>query len=551
MKTLKQLLLVFTAVMLLFTSCKTAKTSLDMALSIPDDAVFVATFNNKQIIEKGELNKFKEFNLYGIFRKEIARESDKLATMFDEFISNTRTSGLNLDQSYIYGVGKGGKNPSFKVVFMFKMDDVKTFEGKLKELMSAGGGGEEPANRGNYRHLNLGYDGNIVWNDNMLYVVVGDYNWDDEDNVTDYNYLFTENPKNIMANADFALLASKQHDVSFWASYSKFVDMMGGASGLSTAAFRNMMVVDITNMNLHASLNFNKGEAKLAANVTPREKVEEMLKQYKVVKSNFDNDLLKYFPEQSFTVMKMSVNVQEYIRLLKDQAAKIAQVSREQYRERYGDDDDYYYDPMEEMNEILENKSFKIISEGLEGDAVLSLYGFQQGMIPMPLASLVFNVKDKNVFDEIVSLLPEEVLRKQNDYYAIMSGPMSFGFLAFKDNKIFATTEEEALKNFLAKGYDKNLGHSALAKDLKSDIFLWNVNIDLDAYPEHIKLMLQSTMRREYALFQSLISIYKSLDYKVTKDYSGEIIVKTKGDSNALKTILKNLDENIPTIMGK
>lgn len=540
MKILQRLGIIFTAAILLFASCKTEVNN-DLALHIPKNAFLVTTFNAKQMVEKGELNKFKEFNLYKIFRDELAKNNEKYGNMLDEFMSNTRTSGLNLDMIYLYTIKDTSDSGNINAVFLFKMDNMSTFESKLKELTQ--GEGKEPESKSAYKQMNLNYDTDLVWNKECLYIVVGNYTWDEEDDVTDYSYLFAENKTSIMDNADFAELAKQNNDISLWMSY----DQLLTASGLSDLV-KNQIPFDISALNLNSALNFNNGDVKLTSSVSPKSKIEEVLKEYPIIKKDFDADLLKYLPEKSYSVMKLSFNVQEVVKLIQKQFDKIYADTTHEY-DQY--DVSYRYGPLFALSEVMKSDAFTTISNGLGGDFIISVYDFQKGLMSMPLASLIFNVKNKETFDVIVGLLPSELLKKQEKYYTIMAGPLPVGYVAFKDNKVFATTDETAVTAFLDKGIEKNIAHSEIASDLKNDIFYWNLNLDLNSYPEHINMLLRTTMGRNYNILTSFLNIYKSVEYKVTNDNNVEFVVKMQSNNNnSLKTILKNLDENIPSILG-
>ena len=535
MKTLKNLQIVIVAIMLLFASCKSTSADNNLAANIPDNAIFVMDVKAKQIVDKGELNKFKEFYLYNISRGEIESENSKLATMFDEFLTDTRSSGLNLDKFYMYGIQRNENN--FNFVVLCKMDNIKTFEAKFREMMSIDGGNEEPKDKGSYKQLNLGYDGNILWNNDLLYFINGTYNWDD-DNDTDYSYLFKGENKNILSNSEFASFDKKNHDFGFWMSYNELLKI--GDDDVVNM-LNSMLVLDASNMYVEGTLNFEKGEAMAKLAVSPKSKIDEWLKQYPIIRKDFDNDLLKYFPENAFTVLKVSLNVQEYIRLINEQINKTSSI--------YSNN---YYNPMDEFSEILNNDIFKTISSGLVGDVVMSIYGFQDGMIPTPLGSIIFNVKNKEPFDVIIKSLPSDILKKQDNHYAIMAGPLAIGYLAFNNNKIFATTDSKALDAFLSNGFDKHLGNSEYAANLKNDIFYWNTNIDLASYPDHIKMLLRELMgRNEYNTFESFINIYKAIEYRGTKDSEVIFSIKMQNTSNnSLKVILKNIDENVSKLIG-
>ena len=144
--------------------------------------------------------------------------------------------------------------------------------------------------------------------------------------------------------------------------------------------------------------------------------------------------------------------------------------------------------------------------------------------------------------------MPKGFLKDQGAYYSVREMPDAS--VAFKDNKVYVSNDEEGLKMFLDKGFSKNLNNSEYADALINDVFYWNFNLDLASYPEHIITLLRAYMGHEYKIFESFVKIYKAFEYKIQKDNRMEFVLKMQSESNnSLKVILKNLDENIPSII--
>jgi hypothetical protein len=145
-----------------------------------------------------------------------------------------------------------------------------------------------------------------------------------------------------------------------------------------------------------------------------------------------------------------------------------------------------------------------------------------------------------------LALVPSYLYKKVGEQYVVSLGgmlPVSVYF-AFNDNRVFITDDADAIAKFLEKGFDKQISSSSIGNDLKNYPILHYINLDLDTYPESVKLSLQS-MGRQFKEVMAYLNIYKDFKYGMKDQYSGEAVLKMKnGNVNALKQILKNVDEN-------
>jgi hypothetical protein len=184
------------------------------------------------------------------------------------------------------------------------------------------------------------------------------------------------------------------------------------------------------------------------------------------------------------------------------------------------------------------------VIDGLAGDFLLSLYGFAQGPFPIPLAGISFSVKSEDDFNRILSLIPEGMLQKTDDFYTInLLGAVTIS-VAFKDGRVFITDDADAITAFTGKGYSKSLKNSPLASSLKNDPALFYLNLDLSSYPGNIRTLLQNETPPVAKPAIDFLETCKDISFGTDKDNEFYLSLKFKDSKqNGLKLLIKNLDE--------
>ncbi|MDR2563158.1 MAG: DUF4836 family protein [Prevotellaceae bacterium] len=522
MKAIKKSMILLAALFLSLSGCnpKSSGGSGTSHLSlIPGDAIFVVGVEFKKIVDKGGLNKPDDFKFFSLFRSEFNEKQQKA---FDEFVKDPKSAGLDLDVFYVYA-RKTELESDVNVTCVIKLHDESKFVATIKDL-----GAPEPEDKGEYK-LILD-NGTFAWNKDYLILVAGD-----GVETLDFASLLTANQEtSISANEGFKAFQSNTYDLGIWADYGVLIDLYSTMMGLD-----KMDVFELAKGTyVYGYLNFENGEINGKGTMGPKEKVDEVLAKYPIIKKDFDETLYQGFPEQSFLAMKMSLNVKEYLNFIKTALS-----------ECNADDS---YNPYSELFSAFEDPSVQKIVNALGGDILFSLYGFVEGMFPIPTTSIAFTVNGEQGFQDLLASLPANMWSKTGEHYTLVMGggvPMSVLF-AYKDSKVYVSDDIEGIKKFLDKGFDKNIASGSLGAQLKKDLMLFYLNLDLDSYPDHIKLLLQNTIGgRAYKQFTSYMNIYKELSYGVTNNYEAECSLKLKNTTvNALKQILKNIDENTSSL---
>ena len=508
MKSIKQIALVLCiGLMIIFNSCK--EKSLPPHLkAIPEDAFFVVALDIKQMSSKGG----QDFNFFD----KINEVDEVTKNLIAEFTKNPKSLGIDLDMAYLFGVKQ---DVGVFIAMALKMDKASAFESNVKKLVQANIGEDVPVeDNGAYKIINID-EVSIAWNNELL--IVGAEEFSSE---FDYNRLFVPGNKTIANVPDFIEFNKRNYDIGGWMAYNEILNMTDAFSNLENFP----LLKEIQDMYLHAYLNFDDGEMKFSFVTTPQSKIKEFFKKYPIIGKNFDNSLLNAFPEKSYLTYKQSLNFSEYLKMMKDISGQMDAYSKSSF------------------DQIFDNPEVSAIFNGLGGDMILSVYGFAQGPLPIPLAGFAFNVNSEADFNRLLEMIPQGMATFNGDYYVVSTGLMVSFYFAFKDNKIYVTDDADAIVAFTGKGYGKSLNSTALGKSL----YYFYLNLDADSYPENVRTMLQKEAG-SYIGTEPLKYLKPYKDFSITINDDNESVISLKFKDtrqNSLKQILKFVDE---TTAGK
>ena len=507
MKNIRQIALLCVGLMVIFNSCK--EKSLPPHLkAIPDDAFFVVDFDIKQLSGKGG----RDFNPFD----KIKNVDEVTKNLIAEFAKNPKSLGIDLDRAYLFGIRQ---DAGIFIAMAMKMDKASAFEDNVQKLVRANiGDGVPVENNGAYKIISIDRV-SIVWNSELLIVGAEEFS-----GKFDYSRLFVSGNKTIANVPDFIEFHNRNCDIGAWVAYNEILNLTGAFSKLE-----NLPVwEEIQDMYLHAYLNFDDGEMKFSFLSTPQSKLKEFYSKYPIIGKNFDNSLLSAFPEKSYLISKYSLNIPAYLEMIKDFSKKTNNYSKSS------------------IDRIFDDPEISAVINGLGGDMILSLYGFAQGPLPIPLAGFAFNVNSEADFKRLLKMIPQGMATFNGDYYVVSTGLMVSFYFAFRDNRIYVTDDADAIVAFTGKGYGKSLNSAALGKNLS----YFYINLDADSYPENVRNLLQKEAG-SYIGAEPLKYLKPYRDFSITLNDDNETVVSLKFKDtrqNSLKQILKFVDE---TAAGK
>ncbi|MDR1172052.1 MAG: DUF4836 family protein [Bacteroidales bacterium] len=510
MKTIRQLAFLLCTGLLLFGSCR--KSVPPHLKAIPSDAAFVLTFKNKQLTGKSGLNNLKDCRFFQKMRDRMNIGDEEAQKMIDKFLENPKSSGLSLDQSYLFAVKQG---EGFFGATVFEMDNATAFEASLKGIMQ-GNTEFHVEDKGAYKIAQS--DGvTMAWNRELLIAGsgkdCGTVNYDD--------FFARPQEKSIVSVIDFNDFNKHSYDIGFWASYDAITDLASPAAHVK----KTEIWKELSDTYIHSYLCFENGEARLSSVMTPPSKVKDFFVKYPVFKKDFDNSLLRAFPDKSYLAYKLSLNVPEYIQMVREVSKQMDAGS-----------------PIDRM--MLKNPVANTIINGLGGDMILSVYDFARSALPVPLSGLTFTVKSKDDFDKMLAMVPQEMVKQDGEHYVVSTGMTVSVYFAYRDNKVYVTDDVDAMAAFTGKGFDRHMTVSSLGKSLEKSLCLFYINLDADSYPESVRSLLQSGLGGIADESLKFLKPYRDFSLSIDHDYELVFSLRFKDTGqNSLKQILKNIDE--------
>jgi hypothetical protein len=500
----------------LIISCKTDSSTTNQLALIPGDATIVFDINGSEIFAKSGLDNPVDYDFFGILKLLNADAYN----FFESFMKGSKEAGISAEKILIY------MSESSNVVISVPVTDKTSFENQLKKASLP-----EPLRESEFSYISIADAANIAWSENMAIFSAAST----REKIAEQ---FKPKTDGLLATSqDFKQFVSKNSDIRLWFRYSALTELYKNLLALqgyymdSETGDKSLLGLEnFANISTHSYLNFENGKITGKASFYPPEEVEKLKEKFPVSKSGFNAEILKDMPENSYLAFNMFIDFKAYIKVIRQNIETMLS-------------NGYMPDLEIKSKELLgffDSPELKSITEALGGDVLVSIHGFNKGLLMYPLASVSFTVNGEDAFNNILKLIPKNLYNKQDGYYS-MSIPVYF---AYKDNRVFVSSDLGAIKVFTgAQKAKKTFADNPISK-LMTDKMILYFNLSYSDYPENVKLLLQSFMGNKYNLFTSIIDIYDYLYFSNDAQYNMEFNLYLKNENvNSLKQILKNIDK--------
>ncbi len=224
----------------------------------------VMTINAKQLVEKGGLNDYKDFQLYQKMHQELNKYEPEGAKFLDELLNNTRVSGLNLDQIFAYfqRIGKYDELLAY-TCGVDNSDKVAEWISKFHKL--TGEDRYELVKGNGYNAYRLDYNMLLIWDDSKA-VMLPIRERDEEDYPSFESFLRIDENNSITSNADFMESYNAQKDYTTWVSFKGLMDFTGEEEE-AFSQLQEFTGEDWTKASFDISANFTNEQASLSASI--------------------------------------------------------------------------------------------------------------------------------------------------------------------------------------------------------------------------------------------------------------------------------------------
>jgi hypothetical protein len=512
-------------------------------VAVPENSAIVLSFNAKQIVEKAGLNEIEQYRLYSFLEEEIERLPEENSKIIKDFLKNTRISGLNLDNIFVYLLNI---DSDLCYGITIKIDNLKKFENLLEKIGLGAVIGD--------RLIDLSNEYTVRWNNEIVVISMNAV----ANGIDIFN---KDESKSILANELFKSEYSDKNDAYLYMEYNFIIDflqIMSAYNPYYTLDQTTLLSIDTyRDMTMSASLNSEKGEFVVKGKMLPIEKISELAGKF--YKTDFNTDLYNYFPDKSLMALKFAIKPLEIYNHYKKtigigQTEETAETTTEQVEtlDEYGnvvDEEDVVIDKYRGYTEnynlllklFIEQYDEKITSvlENLTGDFIGSILGFSN--FPMPEFAIATGIVEGKE-NEVINLLKELNFDKNSDGYYLLNIQNINLYLAVNKNIVYLATNTELIAKFLDGGYSSNITSvKDMGKEITNALNYFYFDININDYPPLLKTLI--SFSEEVKIVLPLLEKLKSINISATDANSYEFKLKFTDSDYASKIILKGIDE--------
>ncbi|MFV0345962.1 MAG: DUF4836 family protein [Bacteroidales bacterium] len=446
---------------------------------IPDDATFVMTYDTKTLCDKAKTANIANSKLVQHLKEQLGmsdNDSNEMVKLALACLKDPEESGISFKNEITFFSNYQSMYSACIMHLADKRKFVSNLELMFKEMNSSYEL-KENANLSYYTFDDINAPV-IGWNDSTVCVLLKmpTYYLRDKDKAPSSEEYLKElfslpKEKQLTNNEAYRAFLKDKKDIAMFFQFKGFAKSFedltksNGFNGLiyGIAPILNVyssVFEDFEDFCGVGNVSFNKNDITADYYYLKGSK-KVSIDKYKILDSKFDEGLLKYVSESPKALLAYSFNVKNLLNFTTNIAKSSGQGA------------------MLESDEI--KKIISSISEGLGGNFALSFDGIQENgnAEPMPLVSLVFDIKDK---DKILGLnmgimTVEKMMessKNEQGYYNIERRNLNI-YAAINDDACIISNYENAVKTFMRDGYDKSLvdNDAIMPKLLSNNAFVF------------------------------------------------------------------------------
>lgn len=493
---------------------------------IPKNAQVVTVFNIPSLIQKGDI-----FNLYNLEIIQKLKKSQNLkveeAKLIENILENPLTIGLNYDKDWFsFYIQESGDEHFF--CFSAAIEDENSLTNFIEDFLETAKLELKIKEVKNYKYILTDSRTVCAWDKEKILIISAENYTSNESNLNSkVKELFNlESNSQLIVNDSFEDFYKSKKDVSVWLSSNIL------SESREYKELEEDYDFDASNNYLSFFLVFKNGQIDLNAKFDGNEKIEKLIEDNKILNDDFNTDLLDYFPSVNIGFISLCINTDEIYEQIKSNSI----VS------------------MGSMSKVTPQEFL----ENMGGSIAMTVYDFKQNENSnisdiRPLAALAFDVKSKDLLEELMSILPKGSFDQKEGYYEITTG-RRFNeniYLAFNNDACLLTNHKPLIINFKDnKTLSNNLNETSIASAIGDNTLYIEIKYNDDKLSKGVKKLIDDNQTNsEKEMVKVLKQLVESIDFKVSKKNTAGISLKLKNKAdNSLKVIIKTLDENAEQI---
>jgi hypothetical protein len=513
-------------ILVLVTSCTKNPSSVKV---IPQNAHVVTVYNISSIINKGDLYNVDHLENLNKLRNSKKNLKINEVQLIDKILDNPLSIGLNYDNDWFsFYINE----PSKEQLYCFSAGVVNktSITNFIQEFLTTSDNIHKIEEEENYNFTLTDNHTALAWDNKKLLIVSSENPRAREiDLKTKLKELFNLKPNEQLVNNDsFQEFYNKKKDISVWLSSNLYIE---------DEEFKQLEAeydLDPSNNYFSFFFNFKKGQIDLDAKFDGNEKIEDFIANNRILNNNFNTNLLEFLPADNLSLISLSLNTELLFEKIKgNRIVSMASMSK--------------VTPQE-------------LLESMGGSIALTVFDFKKTNESLsindirPLAALAFDLKNKDVLEELMSILPGGIFEKKSGYYEYDTG-RKFNeniYLAFNNSICLVTNSQSLILNFKEhKTLSDNLSETSIASEIDDNALYFNLENNDNKFnllKNSIAFSSSDSEKEMYRIFKQLV---ESLDFKLSAKNEAILSIKLiNKKENSLKVIIETIDKNAALIQG-
>ena len=531
---LSYLLIAFAIIM---TSCSSDKP--EEIKHIPKDASFVFTINAHDLMIKSGVKNFSETKLYKNISQIDSTDMDKEGydkmMEFSYIFENPKESGVDFAKQFFVFRTSNSKGWRQSMVMNFGISDATKFESLITKATKDNMDSMKFEKNANLNYLiSTKVDNStiLVWNSETAII----YHAIKGNKGAKYlikhasGLLNQQLDESIASNKSFMDFYDNRKDVSVWFTSDFMINRLPDQYKTIVAM---QLPISTNGIEYRYYLNFEKGYAQAESQLILPDELKSLIDNFKIIKDNFDDQMLQYIPQKSFANLSIAIDAHELYRMIKYL-----------YNERQ-----INVDGMESMAEAAMGVDFEKIFTSINGEMIFNVHSIsiekQNDTIEKDCgnsidvkASVLIKLENEEVYKSTLKLFDENKKQMVDGYYEILDEGSEL-YITMVDNIMMLTNDRSVIIGFVNhEAQNPSLKDSQIAKYLNNYALFGMVNMDLSKYDSGV----QDYYNKQYSRLDkaSLRNKLSEIRYEPSDSYNTKLVLEFKDKQRNSLEVLFN-----------
>ena len=283
----------------LLASCSSSPENLKL---IPASTKAVSVIDIYSIGKKGKLDEVSKMKFFRTFKKEIRNENKRVARIIDELVEDPSLSGINFNNDLFAYLIDEAIDEKF-ICFSIEINDQEKFSEFIEDILDELEIDYDLEKEKNYTYALIDKEVVLGWDEDKAVLLIAENRRSRKNLDFEIEILMELDEKDqISVNKNFNSFYKNKKDISLWFSTDLFEDSYD---------FKNIekqLDFELTDNYFSSFLNFEDESISLLTDFSGNRDVQKLLEENDIWDNSFNENLLSYFPEESFATVSFSLN---------------------------------------------------------------------------------------------------------------------------------------------------------------------------------------------------------------------------------------------------